>query len=163
MFTLHISPESICDGQCKRYIDVSCIFPHAVTTSLLRFVIENVSCMPSAVSVYSDSLDNFWSINKISTLLRGSEMLTFSQLRICRPPPLPSVNILLYILNWDRAEMFESLVWWAPVFVALPSIKYVGILYVIGWRCLLFSIVVGLFGYLLFEFNWLELLMVIYC
>ena len=36
------------------------------------------------------------------------------------------------------SKIFESLVWWAPIFVALPSIKYVGKLSVVGWSCLLF-------------------------
>ena len=113
---------------------MSYIFTHSVITSLLCFVIENVSAMHSVTNMFRFHWKCFWTIIiTISTLLRGS-------------------------------KIFESLVWWAPIFVALPSIKYVGTLYVVGWSCLLLYccwliwpffvdlILAGIaYGYLLFK------------
>ena len=84
------------------------IFTHSVITSLLCFVMENVSAMHSVTNMFRFHWKCFWTIIiTTSTLLRVS-------------------------------KIFESLVWWAPIFVALPSIKYVGKLSVVGWSCLLF-------------------------
>ena len=77
-------------------------FHSFVITSLFRFAIQNVSYMHSVSSMFSDSFERFL-----------------------------SWTIIAKISTLFRGSItFQSLVWWAPIFVALPSIKYVGILYI---------------------------------
>ena len=87
---------------------MSYIFTHSVIISLLCFVIENVSARHFVTSMFRFHWKCFWTI-------------------------IITISTLL-----RGSKIFESLVWWAPIFVALPSIKYVGTLYVVGWSCLLF-------------------------